>query len=271
MSPDDVSDIRKHYVGYADQEVGRLDRHPIEFNITMRHLRQHLPPSGRILEVGCATGRYSVALAKLGYEVTAVDLTPELVDLCSAYSAEEGVSDRVTTCVADGRDLSSVPGERFDAGLLMGPLYHLIERADRQRAIAEVVARLRRGARFFSSHISRYGALADIVKKIPEWIEEEAKVESYLSLGHEGSLHPRDGTFRGYFTTVDELPMLHEEMGITTLAIAATDPAGTAAEEAIRELPEGQRERWLDVFHRISTEPSFRGAWCHLLYIGRTN
>jgi SAM-dependent methyltransferase len=269
MPTDDVSDIEKHYRGYAEQEEDRLQRHPFEFRITMRYFADHLPPSGRILEVGCATGRYTVALATKGYRMTSVDLTPELVEMAKRNIAEAGVQANVSTCVADGRDLSDVPGRDFDAGLLMGPLYHLIEREDRQRAIREVVERLRPGAPFFSSHISRFGALPDILKKLPQFVDREEAVESYLAHGHEGDLHPRDGSFRGYFALVDELPALHEEAGLETTLIAATDPAGTAAESEFRELPEEQRERWLDLLYMISTEPSFRGAWCHLLYVGR--
>jgi S-adenosylmethionine-dependent methyltransferase len=266
---DDVADIQRHYVGYAEAEEDRLSRHPIEFTITRRYLEQHLPPDGHILEVGCATGRYTVALAERGHTVTAVDLTPELVERCEANVRRAGVEDRVSVHVADGRDLSEVPGDDFDAGLLMGPLYHLIRRKDRHLAITQVVSRLKPGAPFFSAHISRYGAMADVMKKIPDWVEDRDRLEYFMANGHEGDFHPRDGSFRGYFATPDELPRLHEEAGLETVTVAASDPAGTAIEATYQQLPDHLEQIWLDVLFRMSAEPSYRGAWCHMLYIGR--
>ena len=269
MPSDDISDIHRHYELSPSLEADRLSRHPIEFEVTMRHLRQHLPESGSILDVGCATGAYSISLAKSGYDVTAVDISPALVQLCGRNAAREGVSDHIQTFVADARDLSQIPGTEFDAVMLMGPLYHLIVREDRQKAIAEAVGRMKPSAPFFSAHINRIGMLAHIAKTVPEWIEQTNSVESVLSRGHDDGTHPRDGRFRGYFATVEELAPLHEEMGLQTVAIAAADPASVAIDESFRALPANQQELWLDLFFRVSAETSFRGGWPHLLYIGR--
>ena len=46
----------------------------LEYITTMHYIRALLPERARILEVGAGTGRYSVALAKDGYDVSAVEL-----------------------------------------------------------------------------------------------------------------------------------------------------------------------------------------------------
>ena len=89
MPSDDISDIHRHYDLNPGLEADRLGRHPIEFEITMRHLKQHLPESGSVLDVGCATGAYSISLAKSGYDVTAVDISPALVQLCGRNAARK--------------------------------------------------------------------------------------------------------------------------------------------------------------------------------------
>ena len=48
---------------------------------------------------------------------------------------DEGLASRVQLVVADARDLSEVTEKRFDAVLLMGPLYHLVVEADRKAGI----------------------------------------------------------------------------------------------------------------------------------------
>ena len=78
---DDVSDIAELYNGNPLEEHSRLERRQLEYDLTWRYLNDYLPSKGRILEVGAATGRYTVELAKRGYTVTAVDLSAGLLEL----------------------------------------------------------------------------------------------------------------------------------------------------------------------------------------------
>lgn len=57
-------------------ENGRLEksRHgQLEYAITMAYIHRFLNPGARVLEVGAGTGRYAIALAKEGFDVTAVE------------------------------------------------------------------------------------------------------------------------------------------------------------------------------------------------------
>ena len=45
----------------------------LEYITTMCYIHALLPERAKILEVGAGTGRYSVALAKEGYDVSAVE------------------------------------------------------------------------------------------------------------------------------------------------------------------------------------------------------
>src|ERR1017187_9543145 len=139
---DDVSDIAAFYNTDPQKEHDRLARHQLEYDLTWRYLDQYLPPQGSILEVGAATGRYTLDLAKRGYTVTAVDLSAALIEECRKRIVAEGVEKRVRLVVADARDLGEVTEMGFDAALLMGPLYHLIEEADRKAALIEASTRL---------------------------------------------------------------------------------------------------------------------------------
>ena len=63
---DDVSDIAFFYNSDPERERCRLDRHQLEYDLTWRYLNRYLPSQGSILEVGAATGRYTLELAKRG-------------------------------------------------------------------------------------------------------------------------------------------------------------------------------------------------------------
>jgi len=265
---DDVSDIAAFYNSDPEREHGRLEQNQLEYDLTWRYLNQYLPSQGSILEVGAATGRYTLELARRGYTLTAVDLSAALIEECRKRVADEGLERQVRLAVADARDLGKVAERGFDAVLLMGPLYHLVEEADRKVALEEAFERLREGGILFSSFLSRFGNLGDLLKRVPGWIEDQAEVRSLLEKGKRPDDYPRGG-FRGYFVQASEIAPLHEAVGFETLVVAGVEPAISADDESYNKLQGKQRQLWLDLFYEISTERSIVGASRHLLYIGK--
>lgn len=265
---DDVSDIAEHYNQYLDGEKTRLMRHQLERDLTWRYLDRYLPNAGSILEIGAATGGYTLELARHGYQVTAVDFSPVLLEECRRNLAQASLEERVQYLVADARDLSSVERTDFDAVLLMGPLYHLTEESDRLLAIRQACSRLRLGGKLFSTFISRYGIMGDVMKKQTAWIEDQVDVRSLLAQGKRPDDYPRGG-FRGYFARVEEIIPLHEAAGLETLVLAGVEPGISADDESYNRLEGRQRELWLDLLFEISAQPSIVGASRHLMYVGR--
>ena len=100
---DDVNDIVEMYDRDSADEDQRLTRHQLERDITWRYLKDYLPPQGFILEIGAATGRYTLELAKRGYAVTAVDFSSRLIERCRIRVAAEGLTEKVRLVVADAR------------------------------------------------------------------------------------------------------------------------------------------------------------------------
>ena len=265
---DDVHDIAAFYNSDPEREHRRLEQHQLEYDLTWRYLEQYLPARGSILEVGAATGRYTLALAQRGYLVTAVDLSAALLDTCKGRIVDAGLAQQVRLVVADARDLGAVSERDFDAALLMGPLYHLVVEADRNMALKEARDRLRLGGIICSAFISRFGVLADLLKNNPGWIEDQAEVRSVLAHGRRPDDYPTGG-FRGYLAAADEIAPLHEALGFETIVVAGVEPVIAADDDGYNSLPEQQRRRWLELLYQVSTEPSILGASRHLLYVGR--
>ena len=65
----------------------------VEFATTMRYVQKFLKPNSKILELGAATGAYSIPLAKLGHDVTAV----ELLD-CNIDVLKQKIKTEMTFC-----------------------------------------------------------------------------------------------------------------------------------------------------------------------------
>src|SRR5262245_7034094 len=113
---DDISDIRAFYDGGADKEHARLELRQLEYELTLRYLSTYLPSQGSILEVGAATGRYTLELAKRGYNIVAVDLSAAQLEINRKNLTAAGLENQVQMVAADVRDMSEITGE-FDAVL----------------------------------------------------------------------------------------------------------------------------------------------------------
>ena len=265
---DDISDIASFYDMGVAEEDARLEAHQLEHDLTWRFITRYLPPAGSILEIGAGTGRYTLALCRLGYSVTAVDLSAALLERCRRRLAAEQLQNRAQLIVADARDLRAVPSTGFDAVLLMGPLYHLVLEADRVQAVRQATERLRSSGLLFSIFLSRLGILGDLMRRMPEWIERREEVRWLLERGRRPDDQPRDG-FRGYFARVSEIKPLHEALGIETLALAGVEPAISAEDESYNRLQGTRRDLWLDLLMEVSSDETTVGASRHLLYVGR--
>lgn len=101
---------------------------------------------GPILELGCGSGRALVPLARDGYAITGVDLSPAMLALARAFAAREGVAGRVTLREDDIRTLATLDGARFGLAFsAINSFLHLETQADQRAALAAVARHLRPG------------------------------------------------------------------------------------------------------------------------------
>ena len=144
----------KGLAGYnAGVEVGRLHRGLglIEFARTKEILLEELPPPPAVIyDIGGGYGEYAFFLAEQGYEVHLFDLAETHIRLAREHPHAGMLAD---AAVADAR---SIPrgDSTADAILLFGPLYHLTERAERDRCLAECMRLLKPGGKLFTANIT---------------------------------------------------------------------------------------------------------------------
>jgi ubiquinone/menaquinone biosynthesis C-methylase UbiE len=141
--------LTRFYENY-DEEGRLLSRHgSVEFLTTMRYIEKYLKPGMRILEIGAATGRYSHALARMGYEVDAVELVEHNIELFHSYTQR---GEQITVRQGDARDLSYFADESYDLTLLLGPMYHLFTQEDQQQALREALRVTKKGGIFMAAY-----------------------------------------------------------------------------------------------------------------------
>lgn len=72
--------VTKYYCEYDEwKRLVRNPYHRLEFDTTMHFLKKYLPNNGLLLDAGGGPGRYTIELAKLGYDIILFDLSPRLL------------------------------------------------------------------------------------------------------------------------------------------------------------------------------------------------
>jgi ubiquinone/menaquinone biosynthesis C-methylase UbiE len=152
-SPQVAAEILEFY-GETFDEAARLTTTAegvLEFLRTQEILRRHLPlPPADVIDVGGGPGAHARWLVADGYRVHLVDPV--------ARHVEQAGSTGCSTELGDARALTA-EGDSYDAALVLGPLYHLLERADRQQALAEARRVVRPGGVVAVAAIGRYASL----------------------------------------------------------------------------------------------------------------
>ena len=262
--------VQALYDSDPEREWVRMEHHRTEFAVTSRTLREHLPPPpARILDCGGGPGRYALMLAQQGYEVTLFDLSPELLALARRRADEVGAH---LTAIEQGTatDLSRYPDAHFDAVLLMGPLYHLLDEAHRRAALAEAYRVVKPGGPVFAAFIARYAAHIDAIADYPDVAFGQSG--EYDQIAATGLLPPRpDGSvaFTAYFAHPGEVRPLCASVGLEINAVLAVEGLASGREAKVNALNGAAWDYWVDVNTRVAHDPTAHGGAEHLLVVCR--
>lgn len=263
-SGDPLDEVVQHYESVHEEDRLAQGLGSLELVRTQEILRRHLPPPpARVLDVGGGTGIHAEWLSAERYEVEVVDLTPRHVEHVQATLADRGV----TATVGDARQLQAADGS-VDVALLLGPLYHLPERAHRMRALEEARRVVRPGGLVAVAAISRFASLFDgLARGFLFDAEFRAIVERDLVDGR----HRNDQDRPGWFTTAffhhpDELRAELVDAGLLVVDLVGVEGmAGWQAGLEARWDDPAEREVILDSCRLVESEPSLLGLSAHLL------
>ena len=234
-------------------------------------LARHLPdPPAVVMDVGGASGGYALPLAQRGYAVHLVDPWPRHVETAAQASAAQPETPLASAKVGDARHLAAAEGS-VDAVLLLGPLYHLVDVADRAAALAEALRVLRPGGVLFAAAISRFASTYDGVRS--GFVADpyfEALVEGVLTDGVHRNLdpvaHPQFFTL-AYFHRPDELREELRSAGFGSVDLVAIEGPG-AFQHGLDLTDDAKRAAILRAIARVEREPSLLGASSHLMGVG---
>ena len=244
----------------------------IEFARTKEILLENLPPAPAVIcDIGGAYGEYSYWLASLRYEVYLYDLSEKNIAMAHEFGKKCGVS----LCCAEVADARSIPrpDESADAILLFGPLYHLTERTERDKCLAECKRLLKPGGLLFTANITAYASTLHFVsvydkKRKPALDSDD--VFSGLERTVKTGVHVGGGLGLGYFHKPEELKAEIEEAGFLDVDIRGViGPCWLIRNLDRAWKNEKKRESIMRVVRLLEKEESLMGLSTHFLSISR--
>jgi SAM-dependent methyltransferase len=266
---DPLGDIIAHYKEIDEGQRITSGLGELELLRTQEVITRHLAPTAkRILDVGGATGVHAGWLAMRGHDVHLVDLLPHHVEAARALTVTPG---RVTAEIGDARRLS-VADASFDAALVLGPLYHLLERDDRLRALSEARRAVRPGAFVFVAAISRFASLFDGLARgfLFDPAFRSIVVGDLRDGRHLNPEHRPHWFTTAYFHRPEELQQEVVDAGLEMIELVGVEGlAGWLRGLSDRWNEEGGRDAILFSARAIEREPSLLGLSAHLLAVAR--
>ena len=241
-----------------DARLGRSRQGQLEYVTTMHYINRYAKEGAKLLEIGAGTGRYSIALAKAGYEVTSVELVEHNLEVLKKNS--EGLSN-IQSFQGDALDLSRFADNSFDVTLLFGPLYHLYDSKDVQKAIDEAVRVTKPDGVILVAFLSVYAILFDnylngtLIDGIEENFTEEYKIK-----------HFEEQLFTGY--DIVEFEELFAEKPVQHLKTVAVDSVLELAEgRSDFAMSDEEFEAFAKLHLTTCEKRELLGSSSHLLYI----
>ena len=265
-------EINAYYeLGLEEERLFNLAEGVLERVRTMEILERYLPGSPAVvLDVGGGPGAYSLWLARLGYEVYLVDPVPSHLEQAKAGSTKQPQTPIQGYVLGDARALDFADAFA-DVVLLLGPLYHLTERADRLRALREAYRCLKPGGCMFAVGISRYAST------LSGMVDGHFEDPDFVAIARQDM---RDGQHRNptgvasYFTTSffhhpDELREEVREAGFRVEALLVVEGPAILLQDLGEQWQDPVRwERLLEATRWLEAEPAVLGVTGHLIAVG---
>ena len=243
-----------------DSRLKRSRHGQLEYAVTMDYIRRFVRPGARILEVGAGTGRYSIALAKEGMDVTAVEQVES--NLAVLRKNSEGL-DNLQAFQGDATDLGRFGDQSFDMTLVLGPLYHLFDAEDVQKTIDEAIRVTRKGGVILFAFLSVFGIMYSNYFQ-GNWAagEEENFTKDYKTK------HFKEQLFTGY--EIAEFEALFAGKPVEWITTTGTDGIVESIEDrADFKITDEDFPAFVKWYLAFSEKRDLLGSTNHLLYICR--
>lgn len=260
-----VDDVARYYAQAPEEDRLKYGAALLEEARTRELIQRYAPgPPAVVLDVGGGAGAYSFWLADLGYTVHLLDVAPRLIAEAQRRAQKGQLA---SSRVGDARALE-FRDSQADIVLLLGPLYHLTEAADRAKALTESQRVLKPGGWLFGAVISRWASALDGLARD---LFQDSRFAAIVMRDLEDGQHRNPTERLDFFTTayfhkpseaIDEV----RRAGFRDPRIFGIEGPGWLLPDVAERMNDPRRRADLMMVARMAeSEPSLIGGSAHLL------
>lgn len=253
-------DLLEKYYNKFNEDKRLLSRHgQVEFFVTMEYIKQVINERKNldIVDIGAGTGRYSVALAEMGHNVTAVELVNKNVSQIKLKS------DKVIAKQGNALKLK-LKDNSFDIALLFGPTYHLFSHEDKLKAILEAKRVLKKGGILLIMYLTNeYAFITYAIKEgnLQKVLNENKLDSEFNCITKEEDLYS--------YVRLEEINKLKDDAELERVKIIGVDGATDYIRPYINKLSEEDFEIYKKYQLSICERVELLGASSHIMDILR--
>jgi len=259
-----MSYLEDYYSNY--DEDARLERKhgQVEFLTSMRYIEKYLraKPSAYVAEIGAGTGRYSRAIADMGFRVEAVELIQHNIEVFKTLITPK---QNIHVTQGNALDLTMFKNDMFDITLMLGPMYHLYNDADKHKAVSETLRVTKPGGIVFVAYcISDASVLYDAFANNLQWTSHCIDKGQIDPITFDTKNLPED-----IFEIVrkDDIDRLMGSFPVERLHYVATDMISRFLRESLANMSDNAFELYLKFHFVVCERPDMVGLTHHSLDI----
>lgn len=256
-----MTELEEYYNKFNEEKRLNSRHGQVEFRTSMKYIHKYIDSQipvqdFKILDIGAGTGRYSVALANEGYDVTAVELVKYNLGILKSKNSN------VKAMQGNALHLKKLADHSFDLTLLFGPMYHLFGFEDKLKALQEAKRVTKPGGIILVAYcMNEYGVLTYAFKErhVLECVKENRFTEDFHTISSKENLYD--------YVRLEDIDALNEAAELKRLQIISPDGAANYMRPFLNQLSEEEFELFIQYHLRTCERTDLIGAGAHTLDI----
>lgn len=260
-----MTELEQYYNKFNEEKRLNSRHGQVEFRTSMKYIHEAIGDVAdasviKILDIGAGTGRYSVALADEGFDVTAVELVKYNLGILKQKNSS------VKAIQGNALNLKKLADNTFDVTLLFGPMYHLFGFDDKKKALLEAKRVTKPGGTILVAYcMNEYGVITYGFKErhVLECLEQERFTDTFQTKSLPEHLYD--------YMRLEDINALNEACELTRIKILSPDGPANYIRPFLNQLSEEEFEAFVTYQMATCERMDLIGAGAHTLDILRKN